>query len=132
MGYQNFSSNTKNRKNTTVCDAIEIFNTQKEKCDTNISQIDGINDEDLNKTPKSSTSDDYSEDENELKDIPSSEISGDDIQSSDNDLSELLTYNENLIICKAEKVINKTEDSGLKFKLYLKDGLMRVKGKEYT
>merc|ERR1712150_462099 len=124
-------------------------------CDSNISQLDGVYDDvDLDEATTSSTSE-HSEADNDLIEIPSSEISEneknsdpsdgssqrkkeeilnseDDLPDADKDLSEILTYNENLIVCKAEKVINNTEESGLKFKFYLKDGIMRITGKEYT
>merc|ERR1712150_241340 len=107
------------------------------QCDDLIAQLDGMDDEPvLIKQSQSSMPDDESDVEKDQNDNTEDELdeddSDDDLPNADEQMSELLTYNDNLIVCKCDKIVRKAERGGLKYKFVLKDGLMRIKGKEFA
>merc|ERR1712150_135247 len=132
------------------------------QCDDLIAQLDGMDDEpvlikqsqssmpddesDVEKDQNDNTEDELDEDDSHEDDnhLPESDEgdsttaqeeilnSDDDLPNADEQMSELLTYNDNLIVCKCGKIVRKAERGGLKYKFVLKDGLMRIKGQEFA
>merc|ERR1712150_285826 len=102
---------------------VLIKQTQSSMPDDELDENDS--DEDDNHLPESDEGDSTTAQEEILN-------SDDDLPNADEQMSELLTYMDNLIVCKCDKIVRKAERGGLNYKFVLKDGLMRIKGKEFA
>merc|ERR1712154_704067 len=120
------------------------------QCNVRISQIDGIDD---NPIDLKSSSTGYSEGDDALSNPSGAEIdsppeesdsdvqddiqeeqldSGDDIPGVQDELREILTYNDNLMVCKYKKITTKKALNGqIRYRFKLRNGIVRVNGNDY-